>query len=45
MEKYQRAYERYTEKCEMFGIQLIDMIEFIQNVTKEQAEMMLNEIN
>lgn len=44
MEKYQRAYDQYIEKCEMFGINLIDMIEFIQNVTEEQAEKMLNEL-
>jgi hypothetical protein len=43
MEKYKRAYQRYTEQCEKYGIHLIDIIDFIQNVTEEQADMILNE--
>jgi hypothetical protein len=45
MEKYEIAYKRYSEKCEKFGIGLIDIIEFIQNVTKEQVEMILNDVH
>ena len=42
MEIYERAYRQYIEQCEMFEIQPIDMIKFIQSVTQEQVEMMIN---
>ncbi|ANB57755.1 hypothetical protein GFC29_1317 [Anoxybacillus sp. B7M1] len=43
MEMYEQAYLRYLEKCEEFGIQAIDPIEFIHNLTPEQIQMMLSQ--
>jgi hypothetical protein len=40
MEMYEKAYQQYTEKCGMYGIDPIDIIDFIQSVTKEQVEKM-----
>ncbi|MBB5323269.1 hypothetical protein HNQ34_000346 [Anoxybacillus tepidamans] len=41
MEMYAQAYQRYLEKCKEFGIQAIDLIEFIHNLTIEQVQHML----
>lgn len=41
MEMYAQAYQRYLEKCKEFGIQAIDLIEFIRTLTIEQVEHML----
>ncbi|WP_281269130.1 hypothetical protein [Bacillus taeanensis] len=43
MEMYTKAYQRYSEKCAMFGIHTIDMVEFIKTVTDEQVEMLVRE--
>ncbi|MFC0557474.1 hypothetical protein [Halalkalibacter alkalisediminis] len=43
METYERAYRQYTEQCELFGMQPIDMIKFIQTVTQEQVEQMISQ--
>ncbi|MCZ0756596.1 hypothetical protein [Anoxybacillus sp. J5B_2022] len=41
MEMYAQAYQRYLEKCNEFGIQAIDLIEFIRTLTIEQIQHML----
>jgi len=41
MEMYAQAYQRYLEKCKEFGIQAIDLVEFIRTLTSEQVEHML----
>lgn len=42
MEMYAQAYQKYVEKCEEFGIQAIDPIEFICRLTPEQIQSMVN---
>lgn len=39
MEIYTKAYSRYTEKCEEFGIDAIDFVEFIRTITTEQVRI------
>lgn len=39
MEMYQEAYEQYRLKCGLYGVVPIDLVDFIQTVTKEQAEL------
>jgi hypothetical protein len=43
MEMYTKAYQRYSQKCQMFGVHTIDMIEFIKTVTDEQVELILRD--
>ncbi|WP_240672298.1 hypothetical protein, partial [Anoxybacillus flavithermus] len=41
MDMYTKAYQRYVEKCREFGIEAIDLIEFIRNLTTEQVQHMI----
>ncbi|WP_162831771.1 hypothetical protein [Halalkalibacter akibai] len=45
MEMYQEAYEQYRLKCRLYGVSPIDLIDFIQTVTKEQAKLMIKSLN
>lgn len=45
MEMYQKAYQHYSAKCEIFEIDRIDFEAFMSRITPEQAEMMLEEIH
>ncbi|MDQ0247863.1 hypothetical protein J2S09_005539 [Bacillus fengqiuensis] len=45
MEMYTKAYNMYMEKCEKFGLEGIDFIEFIRNTTTEQIQNMLGDIH
>ncbi|ACJ33575.1 Predicted protein [Anoxybacillus flavithermus WK1] len=41
MDMYTKAYQRYVEKCREFGVEAIDLIEFIRNLTTEQVQHMI----
>ncbi|MFX3625011.1 MAG: hypothetical protein ACE3JP_13525 [Ectobacillus sp.] len=45
METYTEAYKKYMEKCQRFGIDGIEFIDFIQSLTLEQVQMMLSDLN
>jgi hypothetical protein len=44
MENYERAYQLYSEKCDQFVIDKMDLIQFIKSITDEQVNMMLQEL-
>ena len=44
MEKYEMAYSNYIKNCEKHGIdRIIDFKRFMEWLTHEQLEMMINE--
>ena len=44
MEKYEMAYTKYIKNCEKHGIErIIDFKKFMEWLTYEQLEMMINE--
>ncbi|GAA3329938.1 hypothetical protein GCM10020331_080440 [Ectobacillus funiculus] len=41
----QRLIEKYSEKCQRFGITGIDFIDFIQSLTLQQIQMMVMDLD
>ncbi|HZG71537.1 MAG TPA: hypothetical protein VEY51_08355 [Chondromyces sp.] len=45
MEIYKKAYERYLEKCEMYGLECIQFHYFMKHLTEEQMQQLISEAN
>lgn len=43
MGTYQKAYERYLTACQDYGMESINIEQFIQQLTKEQLHAYLNQ--
>ena len=41
MEMFQEAYERYTSTCKRYGMESVNMYQFLTSLTEEQLEELM----